>query len=281
MTEETKELPEVESDLEQCLLKALEAPSSKSIELFYQTFLKASLFVPRRFQEKQISNLAAFPSPFLDVLAVSAEDENYVPVFTSLSEMTDWTNEELEYLRITGEEVCKRTPDDWWLTLNPAGDFGKELSPWEVKRLRSGTAAMDELVVEQLRGEDPSITFEPLGEETLERVKDSLEKLLESTPEITSVYIGVHTTEETPERYIAGVLHTSVEDLDSFQDGIESEIARLFIGDIPIEVHFGASLEESPSLALFRFTKPIVERASTSTPKMLLARLRNFLKPAT
>lgn len=269
--------PQSLDELEQSLEAAMMAPSSKSIEAFYRSFLTARLFVPERYQSNQPNNLSDFSSPFLDVLALKAGDTNYIPVFTSETELRDWSEEDLSFLRLTGEEVCKRAPEHWWLTLNPAGEFGKEISDWEIERLRSGTEALAELVAEQLQGEDSPVSFSALSEQEATRLSSELQPLLKRYPALEAVHIGIHSRESESDRYIVGIVMPERAQTAEAREDIENALTKIFIGDIPLEVHFGSVLDSSPALSLFRFSPPIAVQEKKSETKKLIQRLRNFL----
>ena len=259
----TSEIPEIEDALQ----SAFERPSHDTVRHFYSLFLSSTFFVPRRFQAKELSNLATFPSPFTDVLAVTSKDETYIPVFTSLEEMKDWSREELEYHELSGQEVCRRAPDGWWITLNPDGNWGKEISPWEVERLRDGEPALEEIVAEQLQGEEVAVSFRPLEEETVQHLSQELSPLLQELGEFQALYGGIHASEIDGDRYLFGIVHSAKEISEELRTQIENALSHALIGDLPIDTYFGKNLDESPALALFRFSDPILLRPSAGKHK--------------
>ncbi|MCB0329330.1 MAG: SseB family protein [Bdellovibrionales bacterium] len=263
--------------LEAALQEAFESPSTKTIRAFYETFLRSDLLVPRRFQGREIQNSAAFPSPFTDVLGLSTNDESFVPAFTSQEELDEWSGREaLEPHTLSGLELCRRVPDDWWITLNPSGDWGKEISPWEVKLLRDNEAGLDELIAEQLRGEDEAVTFSPISAEQQSEWRSELQGILNSHPEILEIYGGIHKGEKSSERYLFGVVAANSDASSEIAESVQGALAKLLIGDLPFDAYFGKSLEESPSLSIFRFSPPIVSKESHTPPRNFLSKLRNL-----
>ncbi|MCI5065112.1 SseB family protein [bacterium] len=286
------------------LLEAIESPSRSSFENFYLAFLEESFFVPRRYQGKPIQNISIFPTPFLDILGLQTRDENFVPIFTSLEELEEWRGEEpLEHLSLTGRELCKRTPEEWWITLNPAGETGKEFSPWEIERLRHGQDALDELIEDQLRDEARGVTLEPISEQQRNAIREAVQPLQKEHSAFLALFGALHTeasphehsTAEVPEkRYLFGVLTTpgiSDDGKEKLHKVLQSCLSQLFIGDLSVELTYGTSMEHSPTLALFRFSEPILtkedqkyfEKDRQNTPSSfqgpfrdIFVKLRNF-----
>ena len=86
--------------------------------------------MPEREQTHPFEGDTTYPSPFIDVLGITIGEDTYVPAFSSEAEMLEWSPDVLQTHTLTGEELCKRMPEDWWITLNPGSELGKEFSPW-------------------------------------------------------------------------------------------------------------------------------------------------------
>jgi len=244
---------------EEAIYNAVEAPSADHIRQFYQLFLKTEMVVPCRMQIKPIKNLSPFPSPFSNLLTIVADEQETIPVFTSEEELLSWAKEPMEFNCISGKVLCERAPESAWISINPSGEWGKELSAWEISLLKQGEESFDELVAEQLQESDPHVIFKPLLEEQKERISAILEPILEENPTIISCYGGTQVSESSHESYLIGVLVSADLPSDTIRTQVHDGLQNGLIGDLPFTLAVGTHFDASPELALLKFSDPIVK----------------------
>ena len=266
--------------LEDAIQNATEGPSPESIRHFYITFLATEVIVPCKVQARPVKNLSPFPAPFSNLLAVTAQEQEIIPAFTTQEELQLWAKEPLEWASITGETLCQRTPEAMWISINPAGEWGKELSAWEISLLAQGKEGLDELVAEQLQHSDPHITFQGLTEEQAERIVSATRPALEEYPAIRAVFAGIQITESAQESYLIGALITDEQEQEIIESSLQERIQGALIGDNPFSLAVGTSLDTSPELALFKFSDPLIQNKDGLSTKRtsLMKKIGQWIK---
>jgi hypothetical protein len=126
-----------ENELEKALVEAVKNPSSAPD--FYRLLLEADLLVmgTAEGQEGASEKFSLAPGSKLNLVPGAKDGSQYLPVFSSLVRMQEFVKQESKYLSINGRallEITRGAP----VTLNPASQYGKELSPQEVKQLLDG-----------------------------------------------------------------------------------------------------------------------------------------------
>lgn len=192
-------------------------------------------------------------------MAVTAQEQEIIPAFTTQEELQLWAKEPLEWVSMTGEILCQRAPETMWISINPSGKWGKELSAWEIALLAQGKESLEELVAEQLQHTDPHITFQGLTEEQAERIVSATRPALEEYPAIQAVFAGIQITESAQESYLIGALITDEQEQESIHTLLQERIQGALIGDNPFSLVVGTSLDTSPELALFKFSDPLIQ----------------------
>lgn len=210
-------------------------------------------------QARPVKNLSPFPAPFSNLLAVTAQEQEIIPAFTTQEELQLWAKEPLECMSITGETLCQRAPETMWISINPSGEWGKELSAWEISLLVQGKEGLEELVAEQLQHADPHITFQALTDEQAERVASAARPVLNEYSTIQTVYAGVQVSESGQESYLIGALIKDEQDKESIRISLQEHLQGALIGDNPFTLTVGTTLDTSPELALFKFSDPLVQ----------------------
>ncbi len=180
-----------------------------AIGLFFELLLNSKLFVPQRKQNASFKNIASYPNDFFNFLALNFEESVFVPAFITLEQMSEWAGNELEYREIESSRLFEIMPSDWWLILNPGCEIHKDISPWEIERLKKGTKEIPEIVEELLSAKE----FEGFSVETPDQseftdLKLELTKQAEQEPHIRNLYLlkeqGLAQDENVTQRLLIG-----------------------------------------------------------------------------
>ncbi|WKZ57505.1 MAG: SseB family protein [Bdellovibrionota bacterium] len=159
---------------------------------FYQLLLNTPLQVIERFQLHNMTDSPKYPDPFLNMLAVQSEDRSIVPVFSSPSHVRDWCGLDLKVRTLTLSEAIVLLPTDWWIVVNPGQEAYKEVSPWELERLRSGTRGIEE-ILEELYEDEPTsaVSLGPVAPSEHPQVYTRVKGIAASTPGLQSVFAAL------------------------------------------------------------------------------------------
>jgi hypothetical protein len=252
--------------IEQALREALEG-SKPAARLFFKTFLASSLFVPERFQSCRLSDMAEYPNDFLNILAVKDGARAVVPAFSRLEYILEWCGNEMTSREVTGAELLKLVPADWWLVMNPGREVEKEISPWEIDQLRAGAEGI-EAVVEEIFAGEPTETVEigPAAEHEYQGLKAALQAAFEQMPEIRSLYllkeIGKDLEEQTVQQALIGVEapQADPDQIEALRIKIKDAAAPCQIGGDAVKVWVGSTLEGSLALGVFKNAEPLFSR---------------------
>lgn len=250
---------------------------------FYEAFLKAEVIVPRRHQTYPLSNTPHYPSEYFDILGItSKEGVTTIPVFSSARLVPEWAGNDLIVRSISGSELLKLIPEEWWITFNPGSDWGKEFSPWEISQLLLGEDAIDEVVKECFEGEvDEHAPLEPLSLELAterhhEKIRQVLEQAGAKHNEIRKIWLLHHRAEGGQERLVLGVLlkDAAAARATEIHEIFEKLCAPYVIGAESLRVYVGAADEGLPlNLGQFEPFPPCFEQEQ---PTHFLTKLLKF-----
>lgn len=123
-----------ENELERALVKAVKSPASAPD--FYRLLLESDLLVMGTVegQENASEEFALAAGGRVNLVTGVKNGGTFVPVFSSLARMQEYVKQETKYLRINGGALLDLTRGAP-VTLNPASEFGREFTPWEVGQL--------------------------------------------------------------------------------------------------------------------------------------------------
>lgn len=126
-----------ENELEKALVAAVKNPSSAPD--FYRLLLEADLLVMGTVegQEDASEQFSLAPGGRLSLVTGMKDGNPYLPVFSSLSRMQEFVKQESKYLSVNGRALLELTRGGP-IILNPASQYGKELSPAQVQQLLDG-----------------------------------------------------------------------------------------------------------------------------------------------
>jgi len=129
-----------ENELERALVKAVQDRAAAPD--FYRLLLDSNLLVLGSAEglDDATEEFALAPGGKLNLVIGTKNGGQFLPVFSSLARMQDYVQQDSKYLSVNGRallEVTRGAP----VTLNPASEYGKELSPVEVQKLLDGPGA--------------------------------------------------------------------------------------------------------------------------------------------
>jgi hypothetical protein len=129
-----------ENELERALMKAAKNPAAAPD--FYRLLLESNLLVigTAEGQENASEAFALSAGGKLNLVTGIKDGAQYLPVFSSMARMQEFVNQESKYLSIRGRDLLDITRGAP-VILNPASEFGKELSAREILRLLDGPGA--------------------------------------------------------------------------------------------------------------------------------------------
>ncbi len=257
------------SKLEATLVQAFEG-SKESARDFFEFFLKGPLFVPKRDQVQQITNLAKYPNDFISVMALEGETV-FVPVFSSMEKVYEWTNSELNCKEIDGKTLCERMPEDWWIAVNPGSEYEKEISPWEIKQLKFGIDGLA-IIIDELFGEEQIYAAEikSMKEHEFVDLKNALKTKAKSNKLIKKLFllreIGTNLENDEQDKLSNLLLGVEVkegseEKFENIKEELKRHAALKLIGQESVKIRIGTNTENSVMLGIFKGEKPFYKQS--------------------
>lgn len=126
-----------ENELEKALVQA--SHDAAAAPAFYRLLLESDLLVLGTVagHQEEGAQFSLAPGGQISLVTGEKNGTRYLPVFSSLKRMQDYLTEEGKYLRVNGRDLfdlARGAP----VTLNPASEYGKELTPDQVRQLLDG-----------------------------------------------------------------------------------------------------------------------------------------------
>jgi hypothetical protein len=149
-----------ENELERALVKAAKNPAAAAD--FYRQLLEANLLVmgTAEGQEDATEKFTLAPGGRVNlVTGVREGGGTFLPVFSSLLRMQEYAKKECKFLQVNGRALFGLTRGAP-VILNPASEYGKELTPQQISHLLDPSAAQVLPVLDQ--GEHPAALIETL-----------------------------------------------------------------------------------------------------------------------
>ena len=253
------------NDLSQLLEEASQG-DKETTRCFLEAFLSGEVVVPDRKQKQPLSHQPEYPSPLFALLGVKEGERILIPCFTSTVHLLKWTPEPLIFSRVTVKSLLDRTPEGWWLVLNPSDDASKEFSYWEIDKLRGGIQNLDE-VISEIFSDAPTRPLEVCALEKGEALEliSALREIAQSSSGVERVYIlretSVTAEEESVTSLIVGVLvpGASEDKIAEIDLAFQNTADRAQIGSDRVKIVCGAELG-GLALSAFKDMPPIWER---------------------
>src|SRR4051812_7977250 len=129
-----------ENELEQALVKAAKNPAAGPE--FYRLLLDSNLLVMGTAEgmENASEEFSLSPASKLNLITGLKDGAQYLPVFSSMPRMQEFVKQETKFLSIRGRDLLDITRGAP-VILNPASEYGKELSAKEILQLLDGPGA--------------------------------------------------------------------------------------------------------------------------------------------
>ncbi len=155
---------------------------------FLQKLSDVSVIVPERFQQKPLSDAPNYPNEFFNLLGIKDQERNTIPIFSREELLAIWSGLELSFRVIQFQDLLAMTPDNWWIVLNPGQEVEKEFSPWEIKKLSEGPAAVEELLEDLLvQFEQDPLALSPINPDEHRQLREDLLKLAHKFSQINKI----------------------------------------------------------------------------------------------
>jgi SseB protein N-terminal domain/SseB protein C-terminal domain len=128
-----------QNELEKALVEAVKNPPSAPD--FYRLLLESDLLVmgSAEGREDAQEQFSLAPGSNLRLVTGLKDGSQYLPVFSSQARMQEYVKQETKYLSINGRALLELTLGGP-VILNPASQYGRELSPQQVQQLLGGPA---------------------------------------------------------------------------------------------------------------------------------------------
>jgi|GEM_PF-3919975 len=206
---------------------------------FYQELQKTTFYYIDRYQSKKINSKINYPSDNFPALLIEDSNKIVLPIFSSIKDLNLWTDSQFSYKEISFDNLANITKDeDIWLIINAGSDFYKELSPWEVSKVKAGD--IDE-IIEDILVREIEDTEKLLYQIELPKIESKLNNIFKKNKKINLAWII--TDQET------NYLGVKVQDLDitikELENIILKEIETDLIGGSPFKI-----IIEDPSFKL-------------------------------
>ena len=247
----------MENERLEALMDAASRESMEAARDFFEELLKAELFVPSRFQEQPLSDAPEYPNPFFNLLGVQAPDAVFIPVFTCTDYLEDWAGMPMAAEKITGAKLVEKVPEEWWVTINPDQEVGKELSPWEIDLLRGGE--IDAIIEELESCNSEPVTFTATEDSEEVELKQLLRQIAEQQEEVVRLYLAKCVSEDDSFNLMLGI-ECDKPRSDMLRYKFETTIAPSMIGKDPLQIYINDP--ESMMFGLFKQLSPFYERTS-------------------
>jgi hypothetical protein len=252
-----------------------------AVETFFQALFDGPVYIPRRYQSQPMSDSPDYPGDFVDVLGITDDDRVIVPVFSNPDGIEEWCGNPLQWRCMNGIEAAKVIPDDWWVVINPGSEIEKELSPWEIERLREGKEALLELVTEALSDKDVDpMHVRPCGSDEFEAPLNSLRNYIENDTRFNTLYALVEENAAADGSAVATLLIGIAVSNDvpgatfaTVQDELDALIAPFMIGGQPKKIFIGYDVNKSVMLGIFKGSEPLYQRSTKASEGSLLKKI--------
>jgi hypothetical protein len=271
------------TDLEDSLEGAFNGQRA-AVERFFRALLAGPLFVPERYQAQPLSDSPRYPNDFINILGIQDSDRVIVPAFSDPALIEEWCGTPMSYKTCTGPEVAEMLPEEWWMIINPGSEIIRELTPWEVSRLKDGDAALDELLHEAYSdmAAEP-IRVRPLADGEFADSVAALTLYCKENESLLRLFLLVEEGEasdgtEVSTLLIGAALSDSIpgSEYSNVQSMLDSYVAPTLIGGQQKKIFVGGDSGGNVMLGMFKDAEPVFNR--TPEKRSLTERLGSLLK---
>lgn len=263
-------------------MHAAASGESAALQRFFEQLLLAKFFVPQRKQNASLKNIAEYPNDFFNFLALKFDERVFVPVFSRLDDIAQWAGSNLEYREVESVRLFELMPPEWWMVINPGAEVHKEISPWEIERLKNGKIEIAEIIAELQADQD----FEGFSVETPQKdefatLKSALSQKAQGNSDIAALYLlkeqGRAANDQTDQRLLLGF--ELVTDRQGTADAVRKELQlladQLQIGAEKVRIIFLSESDKSAK-GIFMGVEPFYAK-SVSAFSRLLSQIKRSL----
>ena len=260
-TDASRRLP-----LEAAMQEAL-AGSREAARAFFKLLLEAPLFVPERRQEQPLSNAPRYPNEFFNFLGVQDRQRTVMPAFTDPDFIRAWCGNALAFRETSFRSLAAILPEEWWLVVNPGRAVEKELSPWEIARLKEGAPAIEEVLDEIFApATAETLDLRPCAADEYPALRAALRRAGAETPALSRIYLlreeGRDPDGRPLERLLVGVeaREAAPDEIERLRVMIRDAARPFLIGGEELKVLAGRDWRASPAFGLFKDAPPLYAR---------------------
>ncbi len=233
--------------IEENLLQAAEG-QTKALEKVLLGLMAGPLYIPTRSQSQNLTHQPTYPNDLISILGVQDKERVVVPVFTAAEFIQEWFGNELSYKLYSGESLFGILPEEWWITINAGQEIEKEISPWEITRLKHGEAGIKEILEESSLDDAivQSIDLKQVPENDFSDLKQKISAYAVSKKDILKIYLmlekSMTTDGATLEKLIVGVeCDKSTGDLEELKEKLVHICSLNLIGNMDSKILAGIS----------------------------------------
>ena len=249
------------TEIEDNLTRASEG-DGLSLQKLLLGVIAGPLYIPDRNQPRKLSYQPEYPNDFVSIMGVQDKERVVVPVFTSADLIEPWFGSELQFKQFSGTQLFSILPEDWWILINPGQELEKEISPWEISRLKEGEPGIKE-VLEEIAQEDAivqTIELKQIQESDFSELKTKLTEFASARDEILKLYMLLEKSLTTDggsiEQILVGIeCKKNVKDIEKIKDEAGQLCSINLIGNLGAKVRAGVS-GNNIILGVFKDTVP-------------------------
>ncbi len=145
-------------------------------------------------------------------LTVVYDSKPCLPIFSQEEYLLEWAQREIPFVRKSFKSLLWLVGDENWMYINPNQEVGKEITEWEIQRLRQGVEAIPEIVASLSEVPYGEIEVRS-GEDLYPELKRKLLPTLELYPELTEAFlVTIKEGEAEAEKPLLGVKWAKVKE---------------------------------------------------------------------
>ena len=174
-----------QNELEALLVQEAEDPDVRPD--FYQTLVESDVYVLGSAEELLEEEEVAAEGTALSLYSWEVDERPVIPIFSTLSRLEAFVDEEATYMRINAGALMTMLPEDVTLVLNPGSAYARRFPPGELQMLLEGVVfAPDREALVLTDGE----VFLGQPAEQPEALLEGLRAVFEEHPEVRAAYVA-------------------------------------------------------------------------------------------
>lgn len=214
--------------------------STQAVYDFYTILWESEVYLPVKSSSDSSVDDKSFDGEFS---FVSIEGRHTLAVFTSEEFGVQWSEQRVRFVPRLFRTLIWLIKPDVWIHINPGQECGKEMSAWELGKLRDGGLdALDEIVAEIVTPEDSDVEVF-CGDDLYPELKRRLKSLLEVFSEVEEAFLirvvsqgDKEATFNKKGMILLGLIHSGLSKLQCLQ--IEEEAKMMAVQEIAQDEEF-------------------------------------------